>query len=1049
MKSVFEFIMKKASYLSERTYFIDKEKAKIEPTLLRYWEKYLSSEIMEKIVLCSEYKLGLTENNYIYRPGEDYEEMQYLYNLLLQNMGTNKENTEELPFFNFYFGCMKTGKMYLKSKWVTEKIELSSAIITSFQETLLKQLTKISMRTIIQEMHILKEQKKLLGNSSRERYYDFERRYLNDQKYVEEIFITYPVMCRCILETIMIYTKNYVEVYKRLQKDKKDIEKILCNNQNFSEVVWMSNSSSDRHKNGQSVYIIELDNGIKIVYKPHSLYAERCYDKLFSLISIECGLCGYERKIVFRNDYGWEEFCENQECQSKEAVENYYQRFGIIIAIAYILHSGDLHYENIIAKSEYPVLIDCETLLCNWNHVLKKNTVLDKIRILLSDSVLFSGLLPRHVYGDQNKFDVDVSALSGVEGQVFPIKVPKIINVGTDEMRVAYINPCTGKTANIPRILGKNVKVEEYYSFITTGFYKAYQQIIKHKEKLYSLLKDYSTMQIRYLIRNTQQYDMLEGLSYHPDFLQDGVDREMILLVLGKNVNEIDDYELNIINMEQKEMLQGDIPYFWYSMDGKTLYNRTNLTVENFFTLTNIEVLEKKLSSLNEDDAKKQVLYIQLLLSNLSEYKGKEQSIATYSDHYDNSLSFSREKLLLAVDTITEDILQKSIFNDDYTEVNWLGITMEGNEKGIWTFEPLGNYLYDGLAGVTVYLAALVKTMPEKESYNMLFKILKNYFVSYTNSMTNLTRRIKANGNGIFYGEASIMYMYQILYQILHDKEYLEYAEKHCEIVERTIYEEQNHDVLMGTAGAIMVMLNMYTLTYKEKYLQIAINLGDILDKNKIVTKDGIGWLFAHESKPLTGFAHGASGNALALLRLATLSGKEKYLDLCRKALQYENNMFLPSQENWSDVRKLYGKGNVEPKAPVAWCHGAAGILLSRIEMYKMATGELKKKIFEDICLGEKTLLNKGYLDNNCLCHGNAGNLMILSAYTKVINNDMEKTVNSYWENFIEKIIKREWNCDLPAAYENVSMMIGTSGIGYSLLWRYDESLPFILNGLL
>lgn len=61
----------------------------------------------------------------------------------------------------------------------------------------------------------------------------------------------------------------------------------------------------------------------------------------------------------------------------------------------------------------------------------------------------------------------------------------------------------------------------------------------------------------------------------------------------------------------------------------------------------------------------------------------------------------------------------------------------------------------------------------------------------------------------------------------------------------------------------------------------------------------------------------------------------------------------------------------------------------------------------------------------------------------------MEKTVNSYWESFIEKIIKREWNCDLLAAYENVSMMIGMFGIGYSLLWKYDESLPFILNGLL
>ncbi|WP_028087813.1 type 2 lanthipeptide synthetase LanM family protein [Dorea longicatena] len=1047
MKSMFEYIMKKASYSSERTYNIDQEKVKIDPNLLKYWERYLSNEIMEKIVLCSKYKLGLTENSYTYSPREDYKEMQYLYDFLLQNMGQNKDYSEEIPFFSFYSACLETGKMYLESKWEMENIQLSSAIIKSFQETLLKQLTKICMRTLIQEMHILKKEKKLLGNSSQERFYDFERRYLISQKYIEEIFTTYPVMCRCILETIMICTKNYVEVYRRLQNDKNDIEKILCSNQKFSEIAWMSSSCSDCHKNGQSVYIIELDNGIKIVYKPHSLYAEQCYDKLFSAISIDCGFCGYERKIIFRNEYGWEEFCENKECESKEAVEDYYQRFGIIMAIAYILHTGDLHYENIIAKSEFPVLIDCETLLCNWNHVLKKNTVLDKIRILLSDSVLFSGLLPRHVYGDQNKFDVDVSALSGVEGQIFPIKVPKIVNVGTDEMKVAYVNPCTGKTANIPKILGENVKVEEYYSFITAGFYKAYQQIIKNKEKIYSLLQDYSTMQIRYLIRNTQQYDMLEGLSYHPDFLQDGVDREMILLVLGKNVDVIDDYELNIINMEQKEMLRGDIPYFWYSMDGKTLYNRMNLFVENFFTLTNIEVLEKKLSSLNEEDAKKQILYIQLLLSNLSEYKGRKQSIATYADNYDNRLVFSREKLLLAVDTITEDLLKKAIFNDDYTEVNWLGITMEGNEKGIWTFEPLGNYLYDGLAGVTVYLAAIVKIMPEKENYNMLFKILKNYFMSYTNSMTNITKRIKMNGNGIFHGEASIMYMYQILYEILHDKEYLEYAEKHYEIVERTIYENQNHDILMGTSGAIMVMLNMYILTSKEKYLQTAITLGDILDKNKIVTRDGVGWLFAHETKPLTGFAHGCAGNALALLRLATISGKSKYLDMCKKTLQYENSMFLPSQGNWRDTRNVYGKE--EQDAPVAWCHGAAGILLSRIEMYKIATGELKSILLNDIHLGGETLLKRGYLDNNCLCHGNAGNLMILSEYAKIINNDISKLIDSYWENLIEKVIKKEWNCDLPAAYENISMMIGTSGIGYSLLWRYNEKLPFILNGLL
>ena len=59
-------------------------------------------------------------------------------------------------------------------------------------------------------------------------------------------------------------------------------------------------------------------------------------------------------------------------------VERFYQRFGLLVALTYVLHTGDLHFENIIAVNEYPVLLDCETLLCNSNQILRQDSALEK-----------------------------------------------------------------------------------------------------------------------------------------------------------------------------------------------------------------------------------------------------------------------------------------------------------------------------------------------------------------------------------------------------------------------------------------------------------------------------------------------------------------------------------------------------------------------------------------------------------------------------------------------------------------------------------------------
>ena len=46
---------------------------------------------------------------------------------------------------------------------------------------------------------------------------------------------------------------------------------------------------------------------------------------------------------------------------------------GIIICVNYILRTNDLHYENIIAHGEFPVIVDLETIMTN-DHVKQENS---------------------------------------------------------------------------------------------------------------------------------------------------------------------------------------------------------------------------------------------------------------------------------------------------------------------------------------------------------------------------------------------------------------------------------------------------------------------------------------------------------------------------------------------------------------------------------------------------------------------------------------------------------------------------------------------------
>ena len=64
-----------------------------------------------------------------------------------------------------------------------------------------------------------------------------------------------------------------------------------------------------------------------------------------------------------------------------------------MLGLLYLLRTTDIHYENIIAFSANPVLIDLEALFHNRFHILEQNTAPGKITGIIEGLQIFGTLL--------------------------------------------------------------------------------------------------------------------------------------------------------------------------------------------------------------------------------------------------------------------------------------------------------------------------------------------------------------------------------------------------------------------------------------------------------------------------------------------------------------------------------------------------------------------------------------------------------------------------------------------------------------------------------
>ena len=883
--------------------------------------------------------------------------------------------------------------------------------------------------TLVLELNVARLQGLLTGDTAEARFSSFVQR-LQTREARLILWQEYPVLARLIIEEIQRWVTTSLEFLQRLDDDWQEI----CRRFQLKEpgkLIEIQRGAGDNHRGGRSVFILKFESGWQLVYKPRSLAVDEHFQELLLWLNQQGTHPPFATlKILNRGNYGWMEFVKARTCTSTKEIERFYQRQGGYLALLYVLSATDFHFENLIAVGEHPMLIDLESLFHHSSHEATTTAATNLDREMIADSVLRVGLLPQLVWGNTQATGIDVSGLGGSAGQVAPEQVPLLENMGTDTMRIVRQQVIFAGSRNRPTIHDREVNAQDYTQAITQGFTDIYRTLLQHRQELPKVLERFATDEVRVVLRPSRSYALLLRESYHPDVLRDALERDRLFDKLWIDVQNRPVLS-QVIRAERQALWQSDIPLFTTHPDSRDLWSQdTDLHLPNFFTQSGMELVHHRIQQLGERDLKRQQWFIQSALATLGINNNTDPHQVKHSASVSNCKTPTPLSPIKAACIIADHLEFLAHKNGEL--INWMGVTVTNSQQ--WTLAPLGTDFYEGVPGIAFFLAYLGK-ITQNNHYTRLAQA----------TIKTLQQQLIRDGDtikfiGAFSGWGGIIYTYTHLGTLWQDSDLIADAVTLVEKLPDLISQDQQLDIIAGAAGCIASLLSLYQVCPNDLILDVASECGEHLLNQAQIMDDGMGWISPSTGKqPLTGFAHGAAGFASVLLELAQITGKQKFQSAAIAAINYERSHFSPEALNWLDLRNP-----AQNQLMTAWCHGAPGIGLGRLNALKYLDDP---EINKEIAIAIHTTINQGFGDNQCLCHGDLGNLDLLLLAFQIVNQpELISQISAITNQVLHQIHQHNFYCGVPLAIETPGLMTGLAGIGYGCLrLAHPSKIPSVL----
>ena len=849
--------------------------------------------------------------------------------------------------------------------------------------------------------------------------------------WISYFYNEYPILKDYFICEYEKIRNNIFSVIKSLSEDYS----LLKLDDNIS-LMSIDIGEGDFHDNYSTTKVV-FDSSLTLYYKPRSLTIDNyILNYLFDLEEELKRKMFYRVINIERKGYGWSWHIPVEDCKALNQVEDYYYNMGILTAVSYFLNIEDLIYDNIISTNGKIALIDLECSFCmerpfNPNMEFVTNSIAG---VIFRNSVINSGIIPRHTFGDFYTFgDSDASLNLLLERNFFQNNVI----IEKDSMRITMSKiSISSDEKHIPKLNGEYQTIEKFYPQYLEGFKRGFFYLHNNKNRLYELLDIAAALRLetRVLYRPTKVYDILFSEYFNRALLLNDKDSNILAsLANGKyfGVNE------KIIESEIKQIKNFNIPGFKKIVGFNNVYDFSNnsLNVE-YHKLSDVDFIKKKIRQIDNNSYSQQ---LDIILKSFKIFEIVNDQKFNKLIHFSKNNNVFESSLTGIVGSIKE-----SLFITD-SEVSCIDIF--SNVTSDWDFGGCGPGFGNGLDGIA-YLFGLYGFFFKNEEYLNISKIILQ------NNYKNFSKHIDDSvffdiiGHVLFSPfqyPTSIIYVNEVLHEVIG--EYFisqnELFSKYKKFINKYLQKDEYLDFLIGVSGAIFLFYQLYVKTNNNEYLMIFKEISEHLYDNLTFNGD-FAYIDVVKIKKLGGFSHGTSSLTVSLLLAYKLLKDEKYLTAANMALKYDQSLYDKDNLGYLDVRYLPIKSFSH-----SWAHGTGGIALSRLLIEDIMNNN--DMLNDEISICRKILHSSitSNITDYTINGGFAGNMEILKALNNRsnINNDYIDTI---FENYLCYIQNHQESLVTTRGHIHLFINQGIAGLAYSILRHlYPTIIPsFLILGI-
>ncbi len=392
---------------------------------------------------------------------------------------------------------------------------------------------------------------------------------------------------------------------------------------------------------------------------------------------------------------------------------------------------------------------------------------------------------------------------------------------------------------------------------------------------------------------------------------------------------------------------------------------------------------------------------------------------------------------IAAADAIGRGITRDAVWYSGLC--SWMGALVNPAQPHRLEYGALGPSLYDGTAGVGLFLAQLSAVTDDQDARRTAGGALRHAVVRAHNASTD--RR-----DGFHGGLLGVAWAASRVARLLGDEELDARARALVEAARPRTRSDRCPDVIAGAAGAILAQLALASVFDDPALLEQAEASGERLMAAATVTRHGWSWADPERRYPhhLCGLSHGAAGIGWALVELFAATDDARFAAAASEAFAYERSWVNTETGSWPDLRvagqRRGAKTRFDSPAIATWCHGEAGIALTRLRAAEvLGTDAVALDAQRALETTRRHLAAElpHEIEDLTLCHGAAGSAdaLLCGGDTTVARDLADVALERHGA------VGGRWPCGAPGA-TTPALFRGLSGIGWWFLRLYDSAIP-------